>query len=152
MADPDAAYRPVAVLYQDFLVRCRSRKINGRALDLPKFRRRLAVAKAGVDDHTAEHPQWPQALAAAGAVPEDLQPLYLLLARAALDAQPCPSDAALAKARGSRSPRRARGLLDHMEQAGYLISRQDLYGKRVIALPALGWETAPGDPDAAEEG
>jgi hypothetical protein len=30
--------------------------------------------------------------------------------------------------------------------------RVDAYGKRVIALPSLGWETAPGMPDDAEAG
>ncbi|MBF0372599.1 MAG: ATP-binding protein, partial [Alphaproteobacteria bacterium] len=63
----------------------------------------------------------------------------------------CPSDAEIARARGSRSARRARGLLAHMEGAG-LIETRDTAKGRIIGLPKLGWETAPGDPDAESDG
>lgn len=151
LADPDAAYRSVAVLYQDFLVRCRSHGLNGRALDLPRFRRKLAVARSGISAEAAETPEWEQAVTQAGELPEDLQAMFLLLARAALEGAPCPSDSAIARARGSRSPRRARGLLTHMEEKGLIAIRDDLYGNRIIALPGLGWETAPGNPDRTED-
>ena len=49
LEDPDAAFRSDAVLYQDFLVRCRIRRVPGEPLPLAAFRRRLAVARAGVD-------------------------------------------------------------------------------------------------------
>src|SRR3546814_20288686 len=45
--DPDAAYRSIAVLYQDFLVRCRLHRLTGEPLDLATFRRRLTIARAG---------------------------------------------------------------------------------------------------------
>jgi hypothetical protein len=150
LADPDAAFRSLAVLYQDFLVRCRGHGVNGRALDLPGFRRRLATARAGVAAETADCPEWAGALEVAGDLSEDLQGMFLLLARAAMDATPCPSDADLARARGSRSPRRARGLLSYMEERGLIAQREDIHGNRVIAIPPLGWETAPGDPAAGE--
>src|SRR3546814_3991643 len=48
--DPDSSYRPVAVLFQDFKVRCRMHRLTSPACDLPEFRRRLAMAKAGFFD------------------------------------------------------------------------------------------------------
>ncbi|MGQ9369888.1 helicase HerA domain-containing protein [Azospirillum sp. ST 5-10] len=150
MAEPEAAYRSVAVLYQDFLVRCRIRAVAGKPPDLPAFRRRLAAARAGVAGGTAEAPEWDRALAVAADLPEDLHGLYLLLARAALEAAPCPSDAAVARACGSRSPGRARRLLDYLEQRGVIVLRTQHGGGRIVALPGLGWETAPGDPAAPE--
>jgi len=151
LADPDAAFRSVAVLYQDFLVRCRSHGVSGRGLDLARFRRRLAIARAGAAPQMADSPEWEQAVAVAGDLPEELQAMFLLIARAALQGLPCPSDAAIARARGSRSPRRARGLLGYMEDRGLLTIRDNLYGKRIITLPTLGWETAPGNPARPEE-
>ncbi|MGE5506714.1 MAG: ATP-binding protein, partial [Actinomycetota bacterium] len=152
LADPEAPYRSVAVLYQDFLVHCRAHGVNGRALDLNNFRRRLAVARAGVATAAADSPEWEQAMAAAGGLPEDLQGVFLLLARAAHDGTPCPSDADIARARGTRSARRARGLLGYMEGRGLVAPREDAFGMRVISLPTLGWETAPGDPNAGGDG
>lgn len=148
LADPDAAFRSMAVLYQDFLVRCRGHGVNGRALNLAGFRRRLATARAGVAGESAHSPEWTRALEVAGDLSEDLQGMFLLVARAAMDGTPCPPDADLARARGSRSPRRARGLLTYMEERGLIDIRDDVYGHRIIAIPTLGWETAPGDPNA----
>ncbi|MCF8482545.1 MAG: ATP-binding protein [Rhodospirillum sp.] len=152
LEDPEAPFRNEAVLYQDFLVRCRSQRVNGRLLDLGAFRRRLSVARAGVDSETAEDPEWIAAQQAAETLPEDLRAIYLLIARAARDRSPCPSDLAIARARGSRSPRRGRGLLDYLEGQGAIAMREDAYGKRIIALPALGWATAPGLPEDSEAG
>lgn len=148
LADPDAAFRSMAVLYQDFLVRCRGHGVNGRALNLAGFRRRLATARAGVAGDAAHGPEWTRALEVANDLPEDLQGMFLLVARAAMDRTACPPDADLARARGSRSPRRARGLLTYMEERGLIEVREDVYGNRLIAIPTLGWETGPGDPDA----
>lgn len=41
-------------------------------------------------------------------------------------------------------------MLDYMEARGFIATRMDGQGRRVIALPGLGAETAPGDPAAAE--
>ena len=60
-------------------------------------------------------------------------------------------DAELARAVGSRSNGRARRLLSYMDQRGFVITRNDRGGNRIIALPGLGWETAPGDPNAVDE-
>jgi hypothetical protein len=141
----------VAVLYQDFLVRCRIRRVAGEPLNLPAFRRRLAVARAGVDMTTAEGSEWDRAMAFAADLAEDIQGVYLLLARAALENAPCPPDGEIARACGSRSPGRARRLVAYMESRNIVVTRNDPRGLRVIALPDLGWETGPGDPNAFEE-
>lgn len=151
LGDPDALYRNVAQVYQDFLVRCRQYGVNGRILDLAAFRRKMATARAGVDAEAADTPEWEQALGLSAAMPEDIQAVFLMLARAAHDKAPCPSNAQIARARGSRSPRRALGLLDHMANAGLIVVDIDAYGDRVIALPSLGWQTAPGNPDLEDE-
>ncbi|HYF53141.1 MAG TPA: ATP-binding protein, partial [Salinarimonas sp.] len=145
LADPDAAFRSLAVLYQDFLVRCRMRRL-GEALDLAGFRRRLAVARAGVDAAHAADPGWERAQAVAAGLAEELQGVFLLLARAAVEGAPCPSDDEIARACGSRSPGRARRLIAYMETRGILVVRTDFRGNRVVALPDLDRETGPGDP------
>jgi len=151
LIEPDAAFRSVSVLYQDFLVACRAQGVNGRAVALPTFRRLLANVRAGADLEAGQDEEWRKALDLAVTVGDDLQGLFLMLARAARDQAPCPSDFDIARARGSRSPRRARGLLSHMEQSGLIVVSEDLHGQRIIALPDLGWETQPGDPHAPGE-
>jgi uncharacterized protein len=149
-ADPETAFRSVAVLYQDFLVRCRILNLRGRPMDLKEFRRRLAIVRAGVDADAAESPDWEKAVEAASDLSEDIQGVFLLLARAALEQAPCPSDTEVARACGSRSPGRARRLLTYLEQRSLIVQRNDRMGNRIITLPGLAWETAPGDPHAPE--
>ena len=67
------------------------------------------------------------------------------LARAAREALPCPDDASLAVVYGTRSPGRVKRLLAFIEARGLIASRIDLSGKRSIALPRLGWTTAPAE-------
>lgn len=148
--DPDGSFRSDAVLYQDFLVRCRIRRVPGEPLTLSAFRRRLAVARAGVRDEYAESDSWQTALSLSEGLPDDLQGVFLLVARAAVAGEPCPSDAALARAYGTHSPRRARRLLAYFEERGLIVLRNDLRGYRIATFPDLGCETAPGDADAAE--
>ena len=150
MADPEAPFRPAALLYQDFLVRCRIQEIAGTPMELPAFRRMLANALAGIDEAAMEGTDWPRAVERADALPEDAQGVYLLLARTALDGAPCPSDATIARAYGSRSLGRARRLLGWLEERGAIVLRAERAGRRAVALVGLGWETAPGDPDAPE--
>jgi hypothetical protein len=151
LSDPEAAFRTVAVLYQDFLVRCRIHRIGGEPLNLPAFRRRLAVARAGVDMATADGSEWDRAISFAADLPEDIQGVYLLLARVAMERSACPSDGEIARACGSRSPGRARRLVAYLESRNLVVCRNDPRGLRIIALPDLGWETGPGDPNAFEE-
>jgi hypothetical protein len=151
LTDPDAAFRTVAVLYQDFLVRCRIHRIGGDPPNLPAFRRRLAVIRAGVDTETAQGSEWDRAMSFAAGLEEDIQGVYLLLARAGMERAPCPPDGEIARACGSRSPGRARRLVAYMESRNLVVTRNDPRGLRIIALPDLGWETGPGDANALDE-
>ena len=144
MADPEARSRQVAVLYQDFTVRCRMRRLGRTNLSLEEFRRRLAVARAGVSDAVATSDGWQAAVAASAALPEDLQGFFLYIARTAIEGAPCPSDAELAQVYGSHSPSRARRLLTYIEERGLIVVHVDFRGQRTLALPTLGVETAPG--------
>ena len=141
----------MAVLYQDFLVRCRIRRVRGEPPNLPAFRRLLAVARAGVDAETAAGSEWDRAMAFAADLADDIQGVYLLLAHAAMTGASCPPDGAIASACGSRSPGRARRLVAYLESRNLVVTRNDSRGLRIIALPDLGWETGPGDANAFEE-
>jgi hypothetical protein len=122
----------------------------GEPLSLSAFRRRLAIARAGIDEGDGGE-AWAAALSLSEALPDDLQGIFLMVARAAIGNAPCPSDAALARAYGSHSPRRARRLIAYFEERGLLVARTDFHGRRVLAFPDLGCETAPGHPDAADD-
>jgi len=148
---PEAADRSIAVLYQDFLVRCRSHGLRGEAVNLAGFRRRLTACRAGADIALEANPDWAEAAAIAAGLPDDIQGVFLLLARAANASSPCPSDATVARIYGSRSASRARSVLAYMEQRGLIAAARVAGGYRVIALPGLGWETAPGDPAGPEQ-
>ncbi len=150
LEDPDSAFRSVAVLYQDFLVRCRIRRVRGEALALPAFRRRLAVARAGVGPDVADSDAWQQALHLSGSLAEDVQGVFLVVAQASLARDPCPSDAMLARAYGTHSTGRARRVLAYFEERGLIVLRTDHKGRRIAAFPDLGTETAAGDPDAPD--
>ncbi|MCO4315834.1 ATP-binding protein [Phyllobacterium sp. 21LDTY02-6] len=149
--DPDASFRNDAVLYQDFLVRCRIRKVPGEQLPLPAFRRRLAVARAGIDGETARGEPWQQALELSKTLPDDVQGVFFIVAQAAVTGAPCPSDATLARAYGTHSARRARRLLTYFEERGLIVVRTDFTGNRIVAFPDLGLETAAGDPNAPDD-
>jgi DNA helicase HerA-like ATPase len=149
--DPDASFRTDAVLYQDFLVRCRIRRIPGSPLSLPAFRRNLAVARAGIDGETAQGEPWQQALELSKSLPDDVQGVFFIVAQAAVTGNPCPSDATLARAYGTHSARRARRLLTYFEEQGLVVVRTDFTGNRVVAFPDLGCETGAGDPNGPNE-
>jgi DNA helicase HerA-like ATPase len=151
LEDPDAGFRTVAVLYQDFLVRCRIRRVPGEPPALPAFRRKLAVARAGVEAELAGSESWQQALTLSETLTDDIQGVFLMVARAALAGVPCPSDATLARAYGTHSTGRARRLLTWFEERGLIVVRLDFRGSRIVALPDLGCETAPGDPNGPDE-
>ncbi|GGC61703.1 ATP-binding protein [Siccirubricoccus deserti] len=148
LAEEDSAYRPVPVLYQDFLVRCRIQALSGPPPDLGAFRRMLAVGKAAVPEEVAAQPEWAEAQALAAPLPEDLQGVFLLLAAAALAGAPCPGDAAIARAYGTRSVGRARRALGFIEEAGLVVCRPNAAGRRIVAVVGVGWETAAGDVEA----
>jgi hypothetical protein len=138
-ADPDSSGRSASLLFQDFTVRLRMAGVAPSPLDLPAFTRRLAMARAGI---FTEDPDWTPALDAAQGLPEDMLGPFLLLARAARDSAPTPSDEAIAASYGTASLGRARRLLSYIESRDLIVTRTDLSGKRSIAIPRLGWSTA----------
>lgn len=143
-------FRATSVLYQDFLVRCRIRRIGDAPLSLSAFRRRLAMAQAGIDpaEVEARDSPWSEVLAMANALPEEAQGVFLVLARAAFHRNPCPSDAAIGRVYGTSSPRRARRLLAFLEERQAIVCRQDRQGRRIVAIPGVAWETEPDDPNS----
>lgn len=142
VAEPGSAFQAEAVLYQDFLLRCRMKGLGAGAPPLPEFRRRLALARAGI-----EGDGWDEAVALAESLPEDMLAPFLAIAKAAREEAPAPADAALAEIYGTQSPARVRRLLAFIEEKGLIATRTDLAGNRSIALPHLGWTTAPALPD-----
>lgn len=144
VAEPGSAAQPEAVVYQDFLLRCRMRRLGRDAPSLPEFRRRLALARAGIEGEG-----WDEAISLAEALPEDMHAPFLAIAKAAREEASAPSDAALAKLYGTQSPARVRRLIAFIEERGLIATRTDLSGQRSIALPHLGWTTAPALPDPA---
>lgn len=148
--DPQAAYRTDAVLYQEFLVRARMRRIAGPPMAMSEFRRRVAVTRSGVDDETAASEAWATALTLSISVTDDLQGVFLLMAKAAIRHESCPSDQRIARAYGTHSARRARRLLGYFEEQGLIVLHTDFSGKRIVAFPDLQVETQPGDPNAVD--
>jgi hypothetical protein len=116
------------------------------ALDLLAFRRRLAMARAGLTDEEG----WEAAIALGNTLPDEMLGVFLLISCAARDGKECPSDQALAEVYGTSSLSRARRLLSYLEERGVAVARIDLSGKRTVSLPHLGWTTAPAFPDPAQ--
>lgn len=150
LADKEAAYRAIGVLYQDFLVRCRIAGLGADLPDLAIFRRLLTRARAGISAEMAEEAAWQDVTSRAASLPDDMQGIFLMLARAARNGDPCPPDAAIARAYGTRSPGRARRVLAYIEEQGLIVCQLDGTGQRIITLVDLALATAPGDP-AAED-
>ncbi|GGE95822.1 ATP-binding protein [Stappia taiwanensis] len=143
LSDGEAAFQPVAALYQDFLVRCRIARLAGKPPELADFRQRVAMVRAGVEQHQIDPQTWATAETVAQNLPEEMRGVYLLLAKAALEGGPCPPDAEIARAYGTRSPGRARWLLTHMEEQGYIVCVNDLRGNRIVTLTDLDCQTSP---------
>lgn len=150
LADPEAGFRSLGVLYQDFLVRCRIEGFGAAAPDLNNFRRMLTRARAGISAEMAEEDAWQDVAARAEILPEDMQGIFMMLAGVAKAGQPCPSDLAIARAYGTRSPGRARRVLSYMEEQGLIVCQLDGAGRRIVTLVELAWATAPGDPNAED--
>jgi uncharacterized protein len=143
VADADSTARPAAVLYQDFQVRCRMVGVHPAPLDPSAFSRRLAAGRAGIFEGLDG--DWGEALALARDLPDEMLGCFLLVAKAAREGLPCPSDEAVAQTYGTSSLGRARRVIGYIEGRNLLVTRTDLSGKRSMTIPALGWTTAPAD-------
>ncbi|MDP7325027.1 MAG: ATP-binding protein [Qipengyuania citrea] len=129
------AFQSASAQYQTFLTRCRRERLIGPMPDMRAFRRRFAVAGAGL----AELDEALQAriMQLAGAVEEDLLGPFLVIAKAAHAGETQVDEAALARAYGTSSPGRIRRLLDHLERQGLVVVREDFGGDRTIMVPGL---------------
>jgi hypothetical protein len=150
LEEPDAGFRAVGVLYQEFVVRCRIAGLGSAVPDLADFRRMLTRARAGLGSDMAQDDGWQDVSVRASILPEDMQGVFMMIARAAKEGWPCPSDAAIARAYGSHSLRRARRLLTYIEEQGLIVCQLDGAGRRIVTLVELAWATAPGDPNAED--
>jgi len=151
LAAPDAGFRAIGVLYQEFVVRCRIEGLGAAVPDLSEFRRMLTHARAGVGTDIAEDDAWQEVTLRASILPDDMQGVFMMIARAAKEGWPCPGDAAIARAYGSHSLRRAQRLLGYMEEQGLIVVQLDGGGRRFITLVELAWATAPGDPNGDDQ-
>ncbi|MDY8109353.1 ATP-binding protein [Fulvimarina sp. 2208YS6-2-32] len=138
--DPEAAFRPVPVLYQEFLTHCRLKRLRGAETDMGAFRRRLSLARAGVSGDETDG-EWADVVARSAELPEEMQGVFMMLARAARDEAECPPDEDLAMAYGSHSPSRGRFLLSFMEERGLIAVEKDFRGNRIVSINATGWRT-----------
>jgi hypothetical protein len=143
VADPDSGSRPSAMLYQDFAVRCRMVGVFRVPLDPPGFNRRLAAARAGIFDGLDE--AWAEVMETARDLPDEMLGAFLLVARAAREGEPCPTDQEIAATYGTSSLGRARRVMSYIEGRNMFVTRVDLSGKRSITIPGLGWTTQPAD-------
>ena len=143
VADEDAEHRAPGALFQDFAIRCRMQGVAKAPLPPTEFARRLTLARAGLFSEDLADDGWAAALRLADGVPEDMLGVFMLIARAAREGAPCPSEAEIARVYGTASIGRARRLLGYMETKNYLALRVDLRGRRTAAIPSLGWATAP---------
>jgi uncharacterized protein len=148
LAEPDAGFRAPDILYQEFVVRCRIEGLGSVAPTLNAFRRMLTCARAGLSSNMNEDVDWHELSIRAAILPEDMQGVFLLVARAAKENLPCPSDTAIARAYGTHSLRRARRTLAYIEEQGLMVCQLDGLGRRVATLVEPAWTTAPGDPNA----
>ncbi|MFT8785904.1 MAG: ATP-binding protein, partial [Gluconobacter oxydans] len=141
VAGEGSDYKPLATLYQDFQLRARIQGLSRNVLELGPFHRMLATIRAGLDRARADSEDWKQAQAIAATLPEDVQGVFLLLARTALDGETCPGDEALARAYGTHSLGRARRQLNYLEEREVIVLQETPLGRRV-AIVGLGWQTA----------
>jgi len=139
--DPECTFQSATTLFQDFTIRCRMKGISVRGLDATMFRRGFAAAIAGIED--PEDKRWFDLVNLARHVSDDALAPFYMIARAAMNDEPCPDDMTLARVYGTSSPRRVQRLLDYLEKDGLIVVRTDFSGKRSVGLPDLGVTTAP---------
>ncbi len=141
VSETDAGYRPFATLYQDFQLRARLNGLPRTVLNMERFRRLLGTIRSGIDRERAQSAEWHDIEERANRLPDDMQAVFFLLARAAMDGLPCPDDAALARAYGTHSLGRARRQLHYLEECEAIIL-QTQGRQRRVAIIGPGWQTA----------
>jgi uncharacterized protein len=134
-ADPKAAFTPTATLFQTFLMQCRQYQVPSAGIDMAGFRRRFALALAGMD--RVEPDTRSAILQLAAPLEDDLLAPFLLIARSAAQGHGTPDEDQLARVYGTSSPSRIRRLLDHLEKRGLIVVREDYGGERSVSVPGL---------------
>ena len=129
------AFQSASAQYQTFLTRCRRERLIGPMPDMRAFRRRFAVAGAGLGE--LDEAVQTRIMQLAGAVEEDLLGPFLVIAKAAHAGETQVDENALARAYGTSSPGRIRRLLDHLERQGLVVVREDFGGDRTVMVPGL---------------
>ena len=129
------AFQSASAQYQTFLTRCRRERLIGPMPDMRAFRRRFAVAGAGLGE--LDEAVQARIMQLAGAVEEDLLGPFLVIAKAAHAGETQVDENALARAYGTSSPGRIRRLLDHLERQGLVVVREDFGGDRTVMVPGL---------------
>jgi energy-coupling factor transporter ATP-binding protein EcfA2 len=132
-------FQPAGPLYQNFLARCRKRKLPSGALDMAGFRRRFAIASARLD--RLEVCDRKRVLSLGEQVDDDVLAPFLAIAAAAAQGYTSPDEDELARVYGTSSPGRIRRLLDHLERQGLIVVREEFGGGRTILVPGISGET-----------
>ncbi|MCP5396241.1 MAG: ATP-binding protein [Sphingomonadaceae bacterium] len=130
-----ATFQSASQLYQAFLMRCRSQRIAGVPMDMAVFRRRFAIASAGLERLDEETRA--RVLALGEQVEEDVLAPYLAIAAACAEGRSAPDDDELARVYGTSSPGRIRRLLDHLEKLGLIVVREEFGGGRSLLVPGV---------------
>jgi len=133
--DEGIAFQSASAQYQTFLTRCRRERIIGPMPDMGAFRRRMAMAGAGLDD--LDEALRDRIMQLAAAVEPDLLAPFLVLASSAHAGEVQVDEDALGRAYGTSSPGRIRRLLDHLERQGLIVVREDFGGERSVMVPGL---------------
>jgi hypothetical protein len=116
------------------------KRIGHHAGDVAQFRRRFAMAVAGI--YAPQEERWAELMNLARAVTDDWLAPFLVLARAAMEGEACPDDNELARVYGTSSSGRIRRLLEHLEKEGHIVVKTDYGGRRSVGIPELGVFTA----------
>ncbi len=134
-SESGATFQPASQLYQSFMMRCRAGGVGGVPLDMTAFRRRFAIASAGLE--RLEDGLRQRVLALAEGVDDDVVAPYLAIAAAVAEGYPSPDEDELGRVYGTSSPGRIRRLLEHLERLGLVVVREEFGGGRSISVPAL---------------
>lgn len=133
-ADPASAYQSASALFQSFLTRCRAEGIYNAGYDMERFRRDFAFALARIDRLDEAGQQI--ATERAADVESDILAPYLVILRSSIAGNTVDEDE-LAAAYGTSSPGRIRRLLDHLENLGLIVIREEYGGGRSVMVPGI---------------
>ena len=146
MGDLDSFMSSEASLYQEFQTLIRIRRLGIPVPPIGEFRKYASVARGGVPVERMGDEDWRTVLDVSKQIDDDRRSVYLLLAGAAIQGFECPSDATIARVCGTASTGRALRRMTSLETDGFIVSKNDMKGNRIVAIPDLRKETLPGDP------